>query len=116
MNEEFHCTIRKREQELRQVTHKKPYVNKINRRKRFKFDKEMFEKPVDFWKNVLWSDGLDGKVMIWRTALDENVGCFTHQTVGKLCVSWTDLTMEIFWNKICNHRSIILNSINDAFS
>ena len=37
------------------VVRKKPYVNKINRGKRLKFAKEMLEKPVDFWKNVVWS-------------------------------------------------------------
>ena len=71
----------------------------------------MLEKPVDFWKNVVWSNeskfnlfGSDDKVMVWRTAREEfdpkctiptikqgggSVmiwGCFTHQEVGKLCI------------------------------
>ena len=44
-------TIRKLANEVglfRLVVHKKPHVNKINRGKRLKFAKEMFEKPVDF--------------------------------------------------------------------
>ena len=52
-------TIRKRTHEVGQferVARKKPYVNKINRGERLKFAKEMFEKPVDFWKTVVWSD------------------------------------------------------------
>ena len=52
-------TIRKRAHVVGlfgQVARKKPYVNKINRGKRLKLDKEMLEKPVDFWKNVVWSD------------------------------------------------------------
>ena len=35
------------------VARKKPYMNKINRGKRLKFAKEMLEKSVDFWKNVV---------------------------------------------------------------
>ena len=46
-------TIRKRAHELGRVARQKPYVNKINRGKRIKFGKEMLEKSVDFWKNVV---------------------------------------------------------------
>ena len=35
------------------VARKKPYVDKVNRSKCFKFAKEMLEKPMDFWQ---WSD------------------------------------------------------------
>ena len=52
-------TIRKRAHEVElfgRVARKKAYVNKINRGKRLKFAKEMLEKPVDFWKNVVWSN------------------------------------------------------------
>ena len=71
-------TIRQRAHELGRVARKKLYVNKINRGKRLKFGKVMLEKPVDFWKNVIWCDkskfnlfGSDGKVMILRTAREE---------------------------------------------
>ena len=117
-------TNRKWAHEVGRVARKKPYVNKINRGKRLKFDKEMLEKPVDFWKNVAWFDeskfnlfGSDGKVMVWRTPCEEfdpkstipsvkHSGdsvmvwdCFTRQEVGKTVnwiVSWTDFTIEIF--------------------
>ena len=127
-------TIRKRIHEFGRVAHKKPYVTKINRGKRLKFAKEMLEKPVNFWKNVVWSDeskfnlfDSDSKVMVWRTPrkefdpkctipmIQQSDGsvmiwdCFSSQEVGKLCVSWTDFTLEIFWNKIFNYQSIILN-------
>ena len=52
-------TLRKRAHEVglcEQVAGNKPYANKINRRKWLKFAKEMLEKSVDFWKNVVWSD------------------------------------------------------------
>ena len=38
------------------VARKKPYVNKVNRIKRFKVAKEMLQKPLDFWHTVIWSD------------------------------------------------------------
>ena len=106
-------TIRKRIHKVGlfgRVARKKPYVNKINRVKQLKFAKEMLEKPVDFSKNVVRFDdskfnlfGSDGKVIIWRTPLEEFdpkytiptikhgggsvmvYGCFTRQEVGKLC-------------------------------
>ena len=46
-------TIRKRAHEVRRVARKKSCVNKINRGRRLKFDKEMLEKSVDVWKNVV---------------------------------------------------------------
>ena len=47
-------TIRKWAHEVGRVARKKPSVNKINREKRLKFAKEMLEKSVDFWKNVVF--------------------------------------------------------------
>ena len=38
------------------VARKKPYINKVNRRKCFKFAKEMLEKPLNFWQIFIWSD------------------------------------------------------------
>ena len=35
---------------------KKPCINKVNRRKCFKFAKEMLQKPLDFWQTFIWSD------------------------------------------------------------
>ena len=87
-------------------------MNKTNRGKRINFAKEMLEKPVDFWKNVVWSDqskfnlfDSDGKVMLWRTEREEFDAkcaistikhggggsimvwsCFICQGVGKVCV------------------------------
>ncbi len=34
----------------------KPYLSRINRRKRFQWAKDYYSKPLDFWKNVLFSD------------------------------------------------------------
>ena len=49
-------TIRKRANEVGLLGRVKPYVNKINRGIWLKFTNELLEKPVDFWKNVVWSD------------------------------------------------------------
>ena len=74
-------TIRNRLHEISlygRVARKKPYLNKINRGKRIAYAKMMMEKPYDYWKHVLWSDeskfnlfGLDGKIMVWRSTMEE---------------------------------------------
>ena len=35
------------------VARKKPYVNEVNRRKRFEYAKNYREKPLGFWNKVL---------------------------------------------------------------
>ena len=56
------------------VARKKPYVNKINRRKHLEYAKNYREKPLGFWNKMLWSDESkfnlfvsDGKVLVWRS-------------------------------------------------
>ena len=106
-------TIRNRLHEIGlygRIARKKPYVNKINRGKRIDDVKMMMEKPYDYWKHVLWSDeskfnlfGSDGKIMVWRSTMEEydpkctvptvkhNDGsvmvwaCFSRSSVGNLC-------------------------------
>ena len=93
------------------VARKKPYVNKINRGKRFRFAREILAKPLRYWENVVWTDeskfnlfGSDGKLMLWRTPQEEvdpkcavltvkhsggSVvvwGCFIRKGTGKLYV------------------------------
>ena len=60
------------------VARKKPYINKINRGKRITCAKMMVEKPYGCWKHVFWSDqskfnlfGSDGKIMMWRSTMEE---------------------------------------------
>ena len=57
---------------------KKPYINKINRRKRLEYAKNRREKPLGFWNKVLWSDESkfnffesDGEVVLWRSPKEE---------------------------------------------
>ena len=110
-------TIRKRTHQIRRVARKKPYMNKINREKRLKFTKKILEKPMDFWKNVVWSDewkfnvsGSDGKVVVWRTLREEFDPKFTIPTVEHSGV------LELFhpsesWKIVCigsDHGQILL--------
>ena len=74
-------TVRRRLRGVRlygRVARKKPYLNKINRRKRLEHPKNYREKHLDFWNKVFLSDeskfnlfGSDGKVMVWRSPKEE---------------------------------------------
>ncbi|GFX95448.1 transposable element Tc1 transposase [Trichonephila clavipes] len=52
---------------------KKPLITERNRLKRLEFTKEYINKPIDFWKNVIFSDESkfnifksDGRKLVWR--------------------------------------------------
>lgn len=52
---------------------KKPYVNLVNRKKRLEFAKAYVDRPIDFWRKVIFSDeskynifGSDGRLRVWR--------------------------------------------------
>jgi len=105
-------TVRNRLHEIDlngRVARKKPFVNKVNRGKRIAYAKKMMEKPLEYWKYVLWSDeskfnlfGSDGKIMVWRSTTEEYDpkctvptvkhnggsvmiwGCFSRHGVGSL--------------------------------
>ncbi|GFV57606.1 transposable element Tc1 transposase [Trichonephila clavipes] len=89
---------------------KKPLITERNRLKRLEFAKEYINKPIDFWKNVIFSDESkfnifksDGRKLVWRkpcTAFHtKNVlptvkhgggsvmiwGCMASKGVGNLC-------------------------------
>ena len=88
---------------------KKPFINDTNRRKRLGFAKAYVNKPMEFWKNCIFSDeskfnifGSDGKKFVWRrpnTELEkQNIrptvkhggghlmvwGCMSYNGVGNL--------------------------------
>lgn len=55
------------------VVRKKPFINEKNRKKRLQFARDHVNKPLSFWKNVLFSDeskfnifGSDGRKFVWR--------------------------------------------------
>ena len=101
------------------VVRKKPYINKINRRKHLEYAKNYREKLLSFWNKVLWSDeskfnlfGSDGKVVVWRLPKEQfgpectiptvkhgggNVkcwGCFSSSDVGSLIFIDDNMTGE----------------------
>ena len=111
------------------VARKKPYVNKVNRRKHSEYAKTYREKSLGFWNKMHWSDeskfnlfGSDGKVMVWRSAKEEfesecttptvkhgggNVkcwACFLSSGVGSLIFINGNMTGE-------SHREILENNL-----
>ena len=121
------------------VAKKKPYVNKVPRNKRFKFAKEMLQKPLDFWQTAIWSDeskfGLfssEGRVMVWRTPKEtfdpQSIvatvkhggysvtvwGCFTPRGIGKLLI--LDRTVNRFYYRLILERNLLPSIKNFGFS
>lgn len=98
---------------------KKPFVSKINRKKRLEFAKLHIDKPQSFWNSILWSDeskfnvfGSDGRIRVWRKKnealklknLNPTVkhgggsvmvwGCFSSQSPGSM--EFIETTMNQF--------------------
>lgn len=66
----------------------KPYISKINRQKRLEFAKANANKPMEFWRNVLFTDeskfnifGSDGRKLVWRKPNTELDPQNTNSTV-----------------------------------
>ena len=125
-------TVRRRLHEVGlygRVARKKPYVNKINRRKRLESAKNYREKSLGFWNKVFWSDESefslfrsDGKVVVWRLPKKEfgpectiptvkhgggNVkcwGCFSSSGVDSLIFIDGNMTGE-------SYREILENNL-----
>ena len=122
------------------VARKKPYVNKVNRSRRFKFAKKMLQKPMDFWHTVIWSDeskfklfSSKGRGMVWRRTPKETFdpqcivptvkhgrnsvtvcGCFTHRGIVKLHI--LDRTMDRFYYSEISERNLLPSIANFGFS
>lgn len=105
-------TIRRRlhENNLKsRVSIKKPMITAKNKKKRLEFAKNHIDKPISFWKNVIWSDeskfelvGKKRRRKIWRKTgealLDKHTtktvkfgggsimvwGCFSWHSIGNL--------------------------------
>ena len=81
MNEEFHCTLiqfKNGHTKLDELLVRSLTWTRSIAENGPKFGKEMLEKPVDFSKNVVWSDeskfnlfSSGGRVMFWRTPGEE---------------------------------------------
>lgn len=70
------------------IARKKPHVSKNNLKRRIQFAKEHAEKPLAFWKLILWSDeskfnlfGSDGKKYVRRPINKELDPRYTLKTI-----------------------------------
>lgn len=70
------------------IAKKKPLVSQKNIKERLKFARTNKDKPLNFWKNILWSDeskfnlfGSDGKTYVRRPKNKENDPKYTKKTV-----------------------------------
>lgn len=80
------------------VARKKPFISKVNQKKRLEFAKEYVNKPEEFWRNVIFSDeckinlfGSDGKQIVWRkpnTELQKENLCGTVKHGGGSVMVW----------------------------
>lgn len=52
---------------------KRPYISKANKAKRLKFAQKYADKPLEFWKTVLWSD--ESKFELFNRKRRERVWC-----------------------------------------
>lgn len=105
-------TVRRRLREANvksYVIKKKPFISARNKEKRLKFARSYLTKPVEFWRNVLWTDescfsldGTYGKKYYYSTAKEKDArsvimptrhsgggkvmvwGCFSYNGVGDL--------------------------------
>ena len=121
------------------VARKKPYANKVNRSKHFKFAKEMLQKPLGFWQTVIWYDeskfelfSSKNRVMVWHTLKEtfdpqwiiptvkyvgDSVtvwGCLTHRGIGKLHIF--DRTLDRFYYREILERNLLTFIANFGFS
>ena len=67
---------------------KKPFISEANREKRLTFAKEYVNRPIEFWKNIIFSDeskfnlfGSDGQRFVWRKPNTELQAKHVHSTV-----------------------------------
>lgn len=105
---------------------KKPFVSEKNKHARLLFAKEHVNKPVSFWRKVLWSDEspfvlrFNGKIRVWRLPHERyapyclkgtvkhdkkiNVwGCFAAHGVGNLYMVNGNLEQGQFHYILQNH-------------
>lgn len=97
---------------------KKPYISETNRAKRLQFAYEYINKPLEFWKKVIFTDeskfclfGSDGNKSVWRKnkmALDPKNVCPTVKHGGGSIMVWGCMS----WNGTGNLTVIegILNA------
>ena len=93
------------------LTQGKSVVNETNRMKRLEFAKAHVSKPLNFWKNIIFSIenkfnifGLDGKKIVWRKP-NTSLQTGNLKTIFNCKTSWWlcyDLGLHIFWQSWWN--------------
>ena len=83
-----HSTVRRalrNSQYYGRVARKKPWVSKVNQKKRLEFARKHVNRDPEWWKRVIWTDeskfnlfGPDGRPMVWRQKNEETL-------VARLC-------------------------------
>jgi transposase len=100
----------------------KPFISENNKQKRLEFAKNHLDKPIDFWRSVLFTDESkfnihesDGKVRVWRRVNEalktKNLkGTVKHGGGGVMvwgCMSARGLGKMVFIDGIMDHRAYI---------
>jgi len=83
------------------IARKKPFLSKINKKKRFEFSKKYKDWEVEDWEKVLWTDetkinlhSSDGKIWVWRfegEELDDELISKTYQHSDSIMV-WCSIS------------------------
>lgn len=114
------------------VQRKKPFISEVNRKKRLDFAKTYLKEPLEFWKNIIFSDeskynifGSDGRKYVWRKANTEFEMRHVRPTVkhggGSVlvwgCMSWKGVGNLCFIEGIMNaekYIDILRRNLNDS--
>lgn len=124
------------------IASKRPFISKINKKKRYEFAKKYIGKPLSFWKIVVWSDeskyelfGQKRRSRVWRKAKEalkeKNIqktvkhgggniivwGCFGWSGVGNLARIEGIMTAEKYIDILCENleESILKLGLENSF-
>lgn len=110
------------------IASKRPFISKINKRKRYEFAKKYIGSSLNFWKTVVWSDeskfelfGQKRRSKVWRKTgealIEKNIqktvkhgggnimiwGCFAWSGVGNLVHIESTMTAEKYIDILCEN-------------
>lgn len=109
------------------VARKKPFISKVNRKKRLLFSKEHQNKGIDYWNKVIFTDeskfnifGSDGRRLVWRKPNEElnmkNVVSTVKHSGGNVlvwgCMAASGVGNLVFIDSIMD-KWIYLNILKD---
>lgn len=93
------------------VARRKPFVNKINRKKRIYWAREYVSKPTEYWDDVIFADESkfnvstsDGRQMVWRKPNEELNPRNLHGTVkhgGGSVMTWGCMSTRGVGSLVC---------------